>query len=388
MKAVVTGMIATYGLGGVVWDCGQYLVGLERLGFEVYYLEDTGWEAYDPVLRQYGSDYAHGAAYAASALTSLSPTLAQRWHVRGMNGETYGLSRDMMNDVVADADLLLLNVSGAALLREPYRRCRRKVLVDTDPGWNHFRNYPRWDAGQGWPDAASWRDHDYFFTYAEGIGRPGCSLPLLGVDWSPTRPPVILDMWAAETAPDAAWTTVMTWDNFREPIVHEGRTYGSTELEFHRIVDLPRLVDLRPEVAVGGSNAPAASWRQSGWRVVDAATVTWSPEDYRRYIQRSRGELSVAKNVYVETGSGWFSCRSVCYLAAGLPVAVQDTGFSAWLPCGEGLLAFSNLSQAVAALREVEGDYEAHAAAARRVAEEHFGSDAVLTAILTTVGLG
>ncbi len=384
--AVVTGMIASYNVGGVVWDYGQYLLGLEALGFDVYYLEDTGWEAYDPRAGAYGSDYSYGVGFVAEELPRLSPALADRWHVLDMDGNAHGLPRAQFLDIVRDADVFL-NVSGAALVRQEYVPTRRKVIIDTDPGWNHFRNYKLWDLEEKhWYGSAGWRAHDWYFTYAERIGRPGCNLPTLGLDWRTTRPPVMADRWCAEP-PGATWTTVMTWDNFRQKIDHDGVAYGTKELEFPKIEGLPKSTGLGLEMAVGGTAAPVERWDELGWSVVDSVSVSRTADDYRHYIQRSRGELSVAKNVYVATGSGWFSCRSACYLAAGRPVVVQDTGFSDTLPTGEGLLAFSTASEAGAALARVEADYEGHQEAARTFAREHLAAESVLAKLLDEIGL-
>ena len=384
--AVVTGMIATYNVGGVAWDYGQYALGLERLGFDVYYLEDTGWEAYDPRIGDYGSDYSYGVEFLRRELELLSPSLATRWHVRGMDGETHGMATDDLVAVVADAEVFL-NVSGASLVRQEYVPSRRKVLIDTDPGWNHFRNYKLWDLEEKhWYGTAGWRAHDHFFTYAERIGQPGCRLPAMGLDWMTTRPPVVLDRWRSR-GPGAAWTTVMTWDNFREPIEHEGELYGTKELEFGKIETLPSSIDIPLEVAVGGSLPPIDRWRDLGWSVRESASISRTADDYRAYIEASRGELSVAKNVYVATASGWFSCRSCCYLAAGRPVVVQDTGFSEIIPTGDGLLAFSTLDDARRALLAVEADYEHHQDAARRLAERYFRAETVLEHLLQRIGV-
>lgn len=397
MIAIVTGMIATYPVGGVVWDYGQYALGLERLGFDVYYLEDTGSTTYDPRLRLYGEDPTFGVAYLAKALGTLSESLARRWHLRAMNGQTFGIDAARFNKLVSQADLFL-NVSGGTLLRDEYMTCPRKVLIDTDPGWNHFRNYPRLDADPNWGDGHGYRAHDFFFTYAERIGRAGCVLPTLGLDWQPTRPPVVLDMWKA-APPAEKWTTVLTWNNYPEVVEYQGIRYGTKEIEFERIRDLPTLVPSRLEVAAGGiddadDTAQSKSWRptrssleQLGWSAIDAHEVSHSPDAYRHYIQQSRGEFSVAKNVYVATRSGWFSCRSTCYLACGRPVVVQDTGFSDIIPAGEGLLAFSSPGEAVEALRRVEADYERHRATALDIAARYFSSGRVLGDLLHRVGI-
>ena len=385
MRAVVTGMIATYPVGGVVWDYGQYVLGLERLGFEVYYLEDAGLPTYDPTRGAYGEDCAYGVAFLQCALEELLPGLGRRWHFRAADGRTFGALAASFADVVAGADLFL-NVSGGTLLRDAYMPCRRKVLIDTDPGWNHFVNYPRWDASPGWQGTHGYRAHDHFFTYAERLGRPDCPLPDFGLSWQPTRPPVVLDRWRP-APPGERWTTVMTWDNFRRPIEHADVSYGTKEREFGRIEELPGHTAAALEVAVGGAEAPRQRWRELGWSVVDAQAVSQTAGIYHDYIAGSRGELSVAKNVYVATRCGWFSCRSVCYLAAARPVAVQDTGFSELIPTGHGLLSFSDLETATAALAAVEADYGDHREAARDVARRHFASDVVLGKLLGQVGL-
>lgn len=384
MKAIVTGMIASYPVGGVLWDYGQYAMGLERLGFDVYYLEDTGWHTYDPARGQYGEDCSYAVEFLGRSLAKLSPTLASRWHFCNLDGQRYGMSRKEFLDVVADADLFL-NVSGGTLLRDEYLPSRRKVFIDSDPGWNHFRNFPRWDANPGWQGSHGFRAHDHFFTYAERMGKPGCVLPDMGLGWHPTRPPVVLDCWEPEP-PGEVWTTVLTWKNFPEPIHYQGIVYGSKEMEFDKVRELPRRARAKVELAIGGATAPLDEWRKLGWSVVDSQSVSATPERYRSYIQSSRGEFSVAKNVYVATRSGWFSCRTVCYLAAGRPAVVQDTGFSEFIPTGQGLIAFSNTDEAVTGIEAIESNYAQHQRAAREMAAAHFDSDKVLSDLLNRIG--
>lgn len=385
MKAIVTGMIATYPVGGVAWDYGQYALGLERLGYEVYYLEDTGWQTYDPTQGEYGENPGYGVKFLHEALGRLSPTLAKRWHFRAMDGTTFGVEAGQFRQVAADAELLL-NVSGGTVLRDEYMNNRCKILIDSDPGWNHFVNFPKWDKNPGWQGSHGWRAHDHFFSYAERMGRSDCILPPLDIDWQPTRPPVVLDRWQTEP-PGATWTTVMTWKNFGEPIRYQGVEYGSKEREFIQVETIPRRTKASFELSVGGANPPREHWRSLGWSVVDAETISRTTGRYRNYIQRSRGEFSVAKNVYVATRSGWFSCRSVCYLASRRPVVVQDTGFSELIPAGEGLFAFTNLAEAEAAIETVETDYPRHQAAACDIAREYFDADRVLGDMLKRVGL-
>jgi len=385
MKAIVTGMVATYPVGGVAWDYGQYALGLERLGFEVYYLEDTGLDSYQPEARIYGPDYGYGLAFLQQSLAALSPGLVERWHVRTPGGATHGLPQKDFRDVVAEAEVLL-NVSGSALMRDEYLPCRNKVLIDTDPGLTQLRNFPRWDARPNWMGTHGYRAHDHFFTYAELIGTAQCALPTLGLPWQPTRPPVVLDLWQPKP-PEQRWTTVMSWRGLPEPIEYQGQRYGGKELEFEKIEALPQQTSAALEVAVGGS-APIGHWRALGWSVIDSLSVSATMEDYRAYIERSRGEFSVAKNTYVAMHCGWFSCRTACYLAAGRPAVIQDTGFSRLFPCGAGVVAFSTLEGAAAGLEKIEADYPRHRNEARAFAEAHFACERVLGDLLTRVGVG
>ncbi len=297
MLAIVTGMIATYPVGGVAWDYGHYALALERLGWEVYYLEDTGAETYDPGKGEYGANSDFGTEFLRASLSELSPTLGDRWHFRAMDHSTYGLSSREFREIVAKADLFL-NVSGGTLLRDEYMECPCKVLVDSDPGWNHFVNFPNWDANPGWQGTHGYRAHDHFFTYAENLGNPDCILPDMGIRWHATRPPVVMDCWKHECTGEF-WTTVMTWNNFRKPVEYQGQLYGTKEIEFPKVEELPRhFGDLRFELAVGGSGAPVDQWRDIGWNVVDSHSVSKTVDGYRDYIQQSRGEFSVAKNLY------------------------------------------------------------------------------------------
>lgn len=387
MKAIVTGMIVTNSVGGVAWDYGQYALGLERLGFEVYYLEDTGLPAhtYYPETGTYEEDPSYGLQFLQTSLETLSPTLAQRWHYRAVDDRTYGLDADSMADLAAEADLFL-NVSGGSVLRDAYQQCPCKVLIDTDPGWNHFVIFPRWDKQPAEKQRWGWRSHDHFFTYASRLGQPDCPLPTFGYPWHPTRPPVVLDCWQPRP-PAHHWTTVMTWNNYPQPILHNGKVYGAKELEFGRIASIPAHSPACFEVAINVNGAaPLDQWRQLGWSVIDAETISTSVNTYRTYIERSRGEFSVAKNIYVGTQCGWFSCRSVCYLAAGRPVVVQETGFSNAIPTGQGLFAFSTLNEAARAIATIEQDYPTHQAAARELARTYFDAHIVLSEILERIG--
>jgi hypothetical protein len=224
--------------------------------------------------------------------------------------------------------------------------------------------------------------HDVHFSFGETLS---VAAPATGHRWRPTRQPVVLSEWRKSPPRRNAFTTVMNWTSYKD-VAFEGETYGQKDVEFLRFLDLPRKV--APAVLEVGINVgktrhtPYRMLRDSGWQLADVGAISNGLDSYRNYIESSKGEWSVAKNAYVKGRTGWFSCRSACYLAAGKPVIVQDTGFSSVLPVGDGIVPFDTPEQAADAIREVEGDYPRHAEAARSIAEEWFGSGKVLTGLL------
>jgi hypothetical protein len=383
MRVVVTGLVATYPIGGVAWDYLQYVEGFLRLGCDVFYLEDTGQWCYDPDVGTFVRDAAKGARYLVDALARIAPGAAEAWSVRAPDGAGHGRDAAAVARACDGADLFL-NVSGASLLRDEYRAARVLAFVDTDPCYSQARAAAV-DAGtvdaQMREAVAAMRRHDVFFTLGEHLGAADCAVPTVGLRWRPTRQPVLLDRWEAPPAPGGAFTTVMSWRIDPPPPIVDGRVYGGKDVELERFLTLPSRTAERLELALAG-DAPRDRVRAAGWRVADAQAVSRTPASYRAYVAGSRGELSIAKNAYVATRSGWFSTRSAAYLASGRPVILQDTGFSAHLPLGRGLHAFTTVDEAVAALDDVRRDHGAACRDARDVARECFAAERVCERLL------
>jgi hypothetical protein len=374
LRVVVTGLLAQYPLGGMTWHYLQYVLGLARLGHDVHYVEDSGRDPYNPAEGRPSHDCAYNLDYLAGVMARFG--LADRWAYRAHEQSRWsGLPDRERADVLRSADLLI-NVSGSLDRPEGYRTVRRLAYVDTDPVFTQLKlvRNPRFRARV---DA-----HDVHFSFGEKVGE---TLPATGHRWRGTRQPVVLSEWRTGTPRRPVYTTVMSWASYK-PEVYGGQTYGHKDVEFLRFLELPRLVaPVALEVAAAPGrtrHAPRELLAERGWRVVDPSAVCPDLDGYRGYVESSRAEWSVAKNAYVQARSGWFSERSACYLAAGRPVVVQDTGFSATLPVGEGVLSFTSLEEAAAAVREVEGDYRRHARAARALAEEYFDSAKVLTRLI------
>jgi hypothetical protein len=385
-RIIVTGMVGLFPLGGVAWDYLQYVIGFSQLGCEVFYYEDTWSWPYQPTQKTFTSDGRYSARFLDDFFRRYAPNLQERWHYFHLHETSYGMSRVAFEEIARSADLFL-NVSGACMLPDTLPAKCVKVFVDTDPGYNQImlseqfswsENVERW--------CASVAAHDRHFTYAENIHGADCIIPKANFDWKTTRMPIVLELWdeiaQSESPKGAPWTTVMTWNAFKGKLVYQGVEYKSKGSEFEKIIELPRRLKLPFQVAVGGVAPPLERLARYGWSVLDGPETTLTPERYRDFIASSRGELSTAKHVYVATRSGWFSCRSACYLAAGRPVVVQDTGFSSVIPAADGLVPFSSLEEAAEALRKVETDYDRHAAGARVVAAECFDSGKVLRRLI------
>jgi len=255
-------------------------------------------------------------------------------------------------------------------------QCRRRVLVDTDPVFTQIGAHGH----QAVRKPFSW--YHVLCTYGENVHRAGCSMPTGSACWLPTRQPVVLDLWPVEVgAASAPFTTVMNWSSAGDR-EFEGRAYGEKPREFAPFFSLPHDTGEPMELAINAPLEVRQRLASGGWQLANAREITRTPWTYQQYLKTSRAEFSVARHGYVTTQCGWFSDRSSAYLAMGRPVILQDTGFSAFLPTDAGLLRYRSRGEAIAAMRQLSIDYEAHRRAARAVAEEYFDARRVLTSLL------
>lgn len=382
MRIIVTGLVGQYAFGGVAWDYLQFVEGFRRLGHDVWYLEDTETWPYDPIHNTVSADCSYNVNYLRAVLDRLG--LGDRWIYRNCPDATYhGVTEQQARQVCASADLFF-NVSGCAWLRPEYAAIPKKVFLDSDP---MFTQVGLTQASAAVLERV--QAHQFHFTFAENIGAPDCRVPAAGFRWRPTRQPVVLDWFPVATEPPReVFTTVMNWTSYK-PCEFAGETWGQKDVEFEKFLDLPAHTPQPFELACGkgpGNKRPTDRLLQNGWTIIEPDVQLPDPWRYRDYLRHSRGEWSIAKEGYVKSRSGWFSCRSACYLALGRPCVLQDTGWSRHYPTGQGLLAFTTLAEAVAGLAAVNRDWAAHAAAARRVAEECFDARRVLGRLLEEIG--
>jgi hypothetical protein len=376
--AVVAGYMIGNPMGGHVLSILHWFGGLRDLGYDVVFAESHCWAGgcWNPETQTGGDDPSYGIAELRrhQELTGL-----RGWCFVDAHGVYHGLSRDELRDVCRQADVLISLWTVTWL--EEFMECRRRIFIDTDPGFTQFAMSP--SPSHSTVGYASPLDFHEHFTYGTRIGQPDCPIPTHGIDWKPTRPPVSLDLLPMYFTPNAErFTTVMSWSS-RAPILHDGVEYGQKDVEFWRVAGLPSRADAAFEIALTGKTAPRDAIAAEGWHLVYAGEVTISPWTYRQYIARSRGEFSVAVNLEVKTRSGWFSDRTAAYLASGKPVVVQDTGFSEELPCGLGLFPFSTIDDAAEAVGTIGHDYGKHCTAARLIAEEYFDARRVIADVLS-----
>lgn len=365
---------------GHTWQFLQYLLGFRRLGWDVLFVDELeAAMCVDDRGRPCRLEESVNLSYFRDVMIEFG---LDRSCVLLQGGRSvFGVSRELALERTRRS-ALLLNIMGYLADEEILAAAPRRVFLDTDPGF-----------GQMWRElgqADIFAGHDDHVTIAENIGRPDCGIPTAGLDWLTTPQPVFLEAWEPNPLPTTgAFTSVGAWRGPYAPIELHGVTYGLRVHEFRKFVELPRLTGDRFELAL---DIDAAETRDlalldlHGWALVDPHEVARDPATYRAYVRSSLAEFMVARGIYVQTRSGWFSERSICYLASGRPVLAQDTGLESLYPLGEGLLAFHTLEEAAAGVEEIRSDCLRHSRAARELAVAHFDSDRVLGRLLGSLG--
>jgi len=379
---VVLGIIGCLPVAGtgMAWNTVQHLVGLRRLGYDVYYVEATGIWPFNATT----DDCSFPVTYISTILSRFG--FQDRWAyvAAHSDGRCYGLSEARVAELYAGADAIV-NLFGGTVLREEHMQCPVRIYLETDPVVHQIRIAK---GEQKYIDLLG--AHTALFSWGENYGAPDCRVPIERFTYKPTRPPVLLDSWDAPCHPGAKrFTTVAHWDQSVQDLEYNGELYSwSKHREFLKILDLPRRTAQEFSLALAIDDPTAVQLLEHhGWHVEDAYEASKTMESYREYIWRSRGELTVAKDMNVRLRSGWFSERSATYLAAGKPVITQETGFSKFLPTGTGLFAFRTLDDIPPIVEAINSDYQKHSDAAKEIAAEYFDADKVLRQLMSEAGL-
>ena len=388
-KIAVLGFMANCPIAGVIWQHIHYIVGLQRLGHDVYYIEDTSRIPYDPVRQTPTEDY----SYAAGILARLAKEFGfeGRWAFSPRYktpAETAGLSRTFLNTLYAEADALL-NICGSHELHDDLLRSERIIYVESDPAVEQIKV----DLGAR-ATAEFLARHCARFTFGENVGTGEFPVPLHGLDWLPTRQPVVTDFWypphgAAPPAGSRFTSIANLATGGKKDITWHGETYLWSKLpEFEKYRAAPCRAGEAFELATSfKDHALGEAFRAENWQVVSPDEISVDYHAYVDFIRASKGEFTVAKDQYVRLCTGWFSDRSACYLAAGRPVITQETGFTRWYGGTAGLFGFSTMDEVLAAVGEINADYPKHSRAAAEIAREHFEAETVVKSLLQRAGI-
>jgi hypothetical protein len=382
-KIVVLGMMSRHPVAGIIWLTMQYLVGLERLGYETYYVESHG--ATPKMFMHDGDD---GSVRAASFINDVMRRfdLGDRWAFHALHSDRrcYGLSEFALYTLYRSA-ALLINLHGGTTPLPEHVETGRLIYLGTDPVLREVELH------QGVQETVEFfQQHSVLFTWGENQGHPDCRVPVsTRFPFVPTRQPVVMEAWSADGPERDVFTTVAGWQQLWREIELDGDVYHwSKHFEFLKFLELPAHTRQALELALSGCDeADVRLLERHGWRVRDAVEVSSDLDVYRRYIVQSRAEFTVAKDQNVRLRSGWFSDRSASYLAAGRPVVTQDTGFGNILPTGTGLFGFLTLEEAATAVEAINSDYRRHSRGAVELARTYFDSDVVLGRLLKDSGV-
>jgi hypothetical protein len=379
LRIVISGMVAKVPhQGGATWAVLQYLLGFTRLGHDVCFIEPI--EPGDLQPRGTTLAASRNARYFADVMREFG---LEQNSVLFLSGTDQFVGRPLADArAFAQSSDVLVNISGT--LRDPafVDRIPVRVYLDLDPVFNQL-----WHATE--QADMHFDGHTHFVTVGQSIGGADCSVPTCGREWIPTLQPIALEHWpVADGVQYDGLTTIANWRGYGS-IQHDGVFYGQKAHALRPLVDLPARTGEPFMLALSihpDEKKDLDALRGHGWRLLDPAEVADTPSSYRAFIGASKAEFGLAKAGYVTGRCGWFSDRSVCYLASGRPVVAQDTGFSRHLPTGAGLLRFTTSDEVIENVGALRRDYARHARAARALAEECFDSDKVLTHFLDRVG--
>jgi len=375
---LVSGMIAADPWqGGATWAVLQYVLGLGRLGHEVYFIEPIHAKSLRPETGSLASS--NNAKYFLSVVDDFELRDRAALLLDGTR-ETVGLSYEQLVRIAKGADLII-NIAGMLTDEALFGPVRTRVYLDLDPAFDQL-----WHAVQGID--MRFAGHTHFVTIGLAIGRPTCPVPTCGLNWIPTLQPVVLERWSkTERMTHGGLTTIGNWRAYGS-IEFGGVLYGQKAHSLRPLFSLPTETEERFLLALSIHPAETndlTALAHNRWKLIDPAEVAHTPRDYQRFIQGSKAEFGIAKSGYVLSRCGWFSDRSACYLASGRPVIAQETGFSQHLPVGEGLFSFTSKGDVLEAIATLNHNYETHARTARQIAQDYFDSDKVLQNLLERI---
>lgn len=376
MVIVFAGALGRFPIGGHAWCELHYILGMEALGHTVYFLEDCGEESwvYNWETEEITNELDYPQQYMQTCLEAVG--FGERWIYRA-GDRTVGMELNTFQEICSQADLFIVRSISIPVWREEYNWPRRRIFIDTDPGFIQIR------IQTGDTELATTvQNCERLFTIGQQIGNTENIIPTLERTWIKTVFPIVLDHWQnTKYTADGHYTSVMQWKSY-DDVEYGGTKFGNKDKSFPQFENLPSLTDQTLQLAFTGDGKVSHQLSNKGWEIVSGWKSTFTAELYRQHITESKAEFGIAKQGYVLAQSGWFSDRSVCYLAAGRPVVVQNTGQHHWLPIGDGIQLFDCVTGACEGIESINKNYEHHCASARQLAEDIFDAKKVLPKLL------
>ncbi len=389
LRIIVGGYIGLYPTGGALWDYIQYPLGLKMLGHEVYYIEDT---MQYPVYQNEGAKWDDASSTVRYLKESMERFgLGGRWAYRDVaSDQCYGMPLKKVLEICRSADIFI-NISCSTVVRDEYAQIPKRILIDSDPMFTQVTLFDELNGSKGTSVKKMTETHNYLFTFGENIGQSDCQVPDFNLKWLKTRQPVCLDYWTNKSSvPKFGFTSIMNWSG-RTKLRFNNQDWGQKDVEFLKYLDLPQKfpghkfdVVINPPL-YRDSQFSLEKLQQKGWNIFPPAREVSDSSGYAEFIKTSLAEFGIAKETYVKSVSGWFSGRSACYLAAGRPVITQETGWSKFIPQGDGLFAFKDMDSAVSSIRTVQENVKRHSNAAVDIARNYFDSNLVLNDMINKI---
>ena len=377
-KKIVIGVgIASHPISaaGNTWAFLNWVLGFREAGWEVWMVEeidpnrciDAKWQ---PAPFETSENQRHWKTICQEFNLTNQSTL----FFKGKETESQTFKR-----FAQEADLFL-NISGHFKNQTLEMSRAKKIYLDLDPAFTQI-----WAEVYG--SDMNFSGHDIFFSVGTLLGKEGSRAPTCDKVWHPTFPPVVLSYWPfQEQTHFTQFSTIAHWHGYAW-CEWKDQWYKGKNDEFIRWVDLPKHISVPLEIATDTQayTEELSPFREAGWRLKNAHSISETSQAHQAYIRSSSAEFSAAKGGYILSQTGWFSDRSVCYLASGRPVVLQDTGISRVLPVGKGLHTFTTLEEAIKSCQTVCNSFLAEQKAARQLAERYFDSHQVISEMLHTI---
>jgi hypothetical protein len=377
-RIILAGYMFRYPLGGMLSNTLQYLVGLNKLGHDVFFVEKSVYEdtCFNPDLKIMTNKCSYGIKHVSALLSRFN--MNNKWCFCDYKGNHYGLSKKNVEELFKSVDLFI-DYGAHGTWNKEAGKINLKVLIDGEPGTTQMKMLLKEKKGEKLPE------YDHYYTVGQNIGEKNCTVPEAGRDWRKIFHPVDTEQFTnVPTICNGVFTTVMNWQS-RENLEFEGVIYGHKDMEFEKFLTLPNKTNDIFDIAVAGPRIPNDKLKENHWNIINAHQVTLTYDYFIDFVVNSKGEFSVCKNIFVVTNSGWFSDRSAVYLACGKPVIMQETGFSKHLPCGIGLFAVRDVDEALSAIDKINTDYEYHSRMAREIAREYLDTTKVMNNFLVEI---